>query len=39
MPSFYGKPQTLDHAIDTVIARMLDHLGVTHDLAHRWGEK
>ena len=27
MPSFYGKPETLDDAIDTVVARVLDHLG------------
>jgi 4-hydroxy-3-polyprenylbenzoate decarboxylase len=38
MPSFYGKPRTLDDAIDTVIGRLLDHLGVAHDLVRRWGE-
>lgn len=37
MPSFYGKPRSIDDAIDTVVARVLDHLGVEHDLAHRWG--
>lgn len=37
MPSFYGRPQTLADAIDTVVARILDHLGVDHDLARRWG--
>jgi 4-hydroxy-3-polyprenylbenzoate decarboxylase len=37
MPSFYGKPKTLDDALDTVVARVLDHLGVPHDLGHRWG--
>jgi len=36
-PSFYGRPRTLDDAIDTVVARVLDHLGVEHSLAHRWG--
>jgi 4-hydroxy-3-polyprenylbenzoate decarboxylase len=39
MPSFYGKPATLDDALDTVVARVLDHLGVEHDLAHRWGSR
>jgi 4-hydroxy-3-polyprenylbenzoate decarboxylase len=38
MPSFYGKPQTLADAVDTVVGRVLDHLGVEHRLSHRWGE-
>jgi len=38
-PSFYGKPQTIDDVLDTVIARVVDHLGLDNDLAHRWGEK
>jgi 4-hydroxy-3-polyprenylbenzoate decarboxylase len=38
MPSFYGKPETISDLIDTVVARILDHLGVRHDLGHRWGE-
>lgn len=37
MPSFYAKPATLDDAIDTVVGRVLDHLGVEHDLLRRWG--
>lgn len=37
MPSFYGKPATLEHAIDTVVGRLLDHLGIDHDLVRRWG--
>jgi 4-hydroxy-3-polyprenylbenzoate decarboxylase len=37
MPSFYGKPASLDDAIDTVVARVLDHLGLDHDLLRRWG--
>jgi 4-hydroxy-3-polyprenylbenzoate decarboxylase len=37
MPSFYGKPATLDDAIDTVVGRILDHLGLEHDLLRRWG--
>ena len=37
MPSFYGKPVTLDQALDTVVARVLDHLGLNNDLAARWG--
>lgn len=37
MPSFYGKPSTLDDAIDTVVARIVDHLGLDNTLAARWG--
>jgi 4-hydroxy-3-polyprenylbenzoate decarboxylase len=37
MPSFYGKPATLDDAIDTVVGRILDHLGLEHALLRRWG--
>ena len=39
MPSFYGKPASLDDAVDTVVGRILDHLGLEHDLSHRWGSK
>jgi 4-hydroxy-3-polyprenylbenzoate decarboxylase len=39
MPSFYGKPQTLAEAIDTVVARVMDHLGLEHDLVRRWGSR
>ena len=39
MPSFYSKPSTLDEALDTVIGRVLDHLGVEHQLTHRWGAR
>jgi 4-hydroxy-3-polyprenylbenzoate decarboxylase len=38
MPSFYGRPATLDDALDTVVARILDHLGIEHALVRRWGE-
>jgi 4-hydroxy-3-polyprenylbenzoate decarboxylase len=36
MPSFYGKPQSLDDIIDSVVGRTLDHLGIAHTLSHRW---
>ena len=36
-PSFYGRPRTLGDALDTVVGRILDHLGVEHDLLRRWG--
>ncbi len=37
MPSFYHRPTTVDEVAFTVVARILDHLGVEHRAA-RWGE-
>lgn len=39
MPSFYGKPQSIADMVDGVVGRVLDHLGLPHDLSHRWGAK
>ncbi len=36
MPSFYGGAATLADLVDTVVARVLDQLGVTHDIVQRW---
>ena len=38
-PSFYSRPQTVEQVADTVVARVLDHLGIEHQLAVRWGEE
>jgi 4-hydroxy-3-polyprenylbenzoate decarboxylase len=38
MPSFYGKTKTLEQAVDTVVGRVLDQLGLEHDLLLRWGD-
>jgi flavin prenyltransferase len=38
-PSFYTRPQTIEQVADTVVARVLDHLGVPHQLMARWGEE
>ncbi len=35
-PSFYTHPQTVEQVVDTVVARVLDHLGVAHKLVARW---
>lgn len=37
-PSFYSKPKTIEEVVDTVIARLLDHLGVENKLRKRWTE-
>lgn len=36
-PSYYSFPQSMDDLVDTVVARILDHLGVAHSLVKRWG--
>jgi 4-hydroxy-3-polyprenylbenzoate decarboxylase len=38
-PSFYTLPQTIEEVIDTVVARVLDHLGIPHRLVGRWKEE
>ena len=37
-PSFYTHPQTVEQVVDTVVARVLDHLSIPHQLAPRWAE-
>ena len=37
-PSFYSHPQTIQHLADTVVARVLDHLGLPNTLSPRWQE-
>jgi len=38
-PGFYTKPRSLDDAIDFIVGRVCDQLGVEHRLFRRWGEK
>ena len=35
-PSFYTRPQTVEQVVDTVVARVLDHLGLAQQLVPRW---
>jgi len=37
-PSFYSNPESISDLVDTVIARVLDHLKIDHDLVKEWGE-
>ena len=36
-PGFYYQPQSVQDLIDFVVARILDHLHVPHELVKRWG--
>jgi 4-hydroxy-3-polyprenylbenzoate decarboxylase len=38
-PSFYACPKSVVEVADTVVARVLDHLGVPNALAPRWREE
>ena len=35
-PSFYGLPKTPEEIVDTVVARVYDHLGIASDITRRW---
>lgn len=37
-PGFYHRPQSVAAVVDYITARVLDHLGIAHDLLPRWGE-
>ena len=37
-PGFYHRPTRIDELVDFVVARVLDHLGVTHTIGRRWGD-
>ena len=38
-PSFYSGARTIEQLADTVVARVLDHLGIENKLAPRWSEE
>jgi 4-hydroxy-3-polyprenylbenzoate decarboxylase len=38
-PSFYSGAQTITDLVDTVVARVLDHMGIANHLAPRWAEE
>jgi 4-hydroxy-3-polyprenylbenzoate decarboxylase len=37
-PGFYTLPRTIEDMVDFVVARVLDHLAVPHQLVERWGD-
>ena len=38
MPAFYTRPKTLADAVDFVVGRICDQLGIDHQLFPRWGK-
>jgi 4-hydroxy-3-polyprenylbenzoate decarboxylase len=36
MPAFYHGPQSLDDLVDFVVGKVLDQLGIGHELFRRW---
>lgn len=38
-PGFYHEPRTLDDLVNFIVARILDQLGIAHELVRRWGEE
>ncbi len=36
MPAFYNRPKTLDDVVDHTVGRVLDRLGLVHDLVPEW---
>jgi len=37
-PAFYHRPQTVKEVVDSVVGRVLDHLGLSNRLVSRWQE-
>lgn len=38
-PSFYAGPKTIPEVVDTIVSRVLDHLGIANQLVPRWEEE
>ena len=38
-PSFYTRPQNVEQVVDTVVARVLDHLGIPQPTRRRGGRQ
>jgi len=39
MPAFYQKPESVEDMVDFVVGKVLDSLGIEHQLFERWGNK
>ncbi|HYA02714.1 MAG TPA: UbiX family flavin prenyltransferase, partial [Syntrophobacteria bacterium] len=38
-PGFYHRPRRVEDLVDFVVARILDHLGISHCLVGEWGHE
>jgi 4-hydroxy-3-polyprenylbenzoate decarboxylase len=38
-PGFYNHPKSVQDIVDFVVARILDHLGITQNLLPKWGDE
>ena len=38
-PHFYHRPGTIEELVDTVVARILDHMDIEHSVSKRWKEE
>ncbi|MGM0564414.1 MAG: flavin prenyltransferase UbiX [Pseudomonadota bacterium] len=38
-PGFYTRPQSIDDLVDFMVGKILDQLGLEHDLVPRWGSE
>lgn len=36
-PGFYHRPTSVEQVVDFIVARVLDHLGIAHELMKPWG--
>ena len=39
MPGFYHRPETVQQVVDSIVGKILDHLGVEHSVSRRWGSR
>jgi 4-hydroxy-3-polyprenylbenzoate decarboxylase len=39
MPGFYHRPRHLDEMVDFLVGKILDSMGIEHQLYHRWGSE
>jgi 4-hydroxy-3-polyprenylbenzoate decarboxylase len=38
MPAFYNRPQSLEDIVSFMVGKVMDNMGITHNLYKRWGQ-